>query len=124
MARLQRAEHMMANKSKRTAARIPGEVDGTASEQTSQIGATKSGAMMRAISSDNKEAHSQPRKSKIDQLIALLRRQKGATVAQLAEALGWQQHSVRGAMSGALRKRGLAVESDKMKGQRLYRLAG
>jgi len=115
----------MANISKRTVqVSRPGKADNTAAGQTQQTSSAKSGATMMAIRSDKKEAGSLAGKSKIDQLIALLQRQKGATVAQLAEALGWQQHSVRGAMSGALKKRGLAVASDKAKGQRLYWLAG
>jgi len=116
---------MMANKSKRAGqARTPGDVDDMAAQQFEQMGSMKSGARKKAIGSNSEEAGNQAGKSKIDQLIALLRRPKGATVAVLAEALGWQLHSVRGAMSGALRKRGLAVVSEKAKGRRLYRLAG
>jgi len=36
-------------------------------------------------------------------------------------ATGWQQHSVRGAMAGALRKRGLIISSEKTDGVRRYR---
>jgi len=61
--------------------------------------------------------------SKLSRLEALLRRPKGATVAQLGEALGWQKHSVRGAMSGTLKKRGFAIVSEKTKGERYYRIA-
>jgi hypothetical protein len=58
-------------------------------------------------------------------LVALLRRPEGATVAQVIEATGWQPHTVRGAVSGALKKkRGLAVTSEKgEKGERVYRIA-
>ena len=53
------------------------------------------------------------------QLIALLRRAKGVTVAEAAEALDWQQHTVRGVMAGALKKRlGLNVESEKVDAER------
>ena len=38
-------------------------------------------------------------------LIELLRRPEGATVEQIAEATGWQNHTVRGAISGALKKK-------------------
>jgi len=45
-------------------------------------------------------------------LIAMLRRPEGATIAQVIETAGWQPHTVRGAISGALRKkRGLEVTS-------------
>jgi hypothetical protein len=57
------------------------------------------------------------------QLIAMLRRAEGATVAQIVEATGWQPHTVRGAFAGALKKLGLTVTSEKIKGgDRVYRL--
>ena len=43
-------------------------------------------------------------KTKLGQLEGMLRRPAGATIVQLAKALSWQAHSVRGAMSGALKK--------------------
>jgi hypothetical protein len=46
------------------------------------------------------------------QLIELLRRPEGATVEQIAAATGWQHHTIRGAISGALKKKlGLNVEA-------------
>jgi hypothetical protein len=39
------------------------------------------------------------------QLIAMLRRPAGATIAQIVEATGWQPHTVRGAFAGALKKK-------------------
>jgi Protein of unknown function (DUF3489) len=45
-------------------------------------------------------------------MIELLRRPKGATVEQIAEATGWQHHTIRGAISGALKKKlGVTVEA-------------
>ena len=57
-------------------------------------------------------------------LIEMLRRPEGATIAQIAESSGWQPHSVRGAIAGALkRKLGLTVTSEKPEnGERIYRL--
>ena len=60
--------------------------------------------------------------SKIDLLIIRLKRPSGATLADLAKATGWQPHSVRGAMAGALRKKGFMVTSEKIDGVRRYRL--
>jgi hypothetical protein len=59
-------------------------------------------------------------------LIAMLRRPDGATVAQIAKATGWQHHTVRGAIAGALKKKlGLTIATDKNKaGARVYRIAG
>lgn len=64
-------------------------------------------------------------KTKLAQLEAMLRRPEGATIAQISKALAWQVHSVRGAMSGALKKKqGLVVTNEKADdGQRIYRIA-
>jgi hypothetical protein len=46
------------------------------------------------------------------QMIDLLRRPEGATVEQIAAATGWQHHTIRGAISGALKKKlGLTIEA-------------
>ena len=47
--------------------------------------------------------------TKQEQVLAMLRRPEGATVAQIAEATGWAQHTVRGFFAG-LKKKGHAVE--------------
>ena len=48
-------------------------------------------------------------------LIAMLRAPDGATIAEIMAATGWQSHTVRGAMSGALKKKlGLEVTSEKV----------
>jgi len=45
-------------------------------------------------------------------MIEMLKRPEGATVEQIAEATGWQHHTIRGAISGALKKKlGLTVEA-------------
>ncbi len=56
-------------------------------------------------------------------VIAMLRRPEGATIAQICEATGWQQHTVRGTLSGALKKKlGLLITSVKEPGGlRVYR---
>ncbi len=58
-------------------------------------------------------------------LIEMLRRPKGATIEQMTAKTGWQAHSVRGAISGALKKKlGLAVTSETVEGRgRVYRIA-
>jgi hypothetical protein len=38
-------------------------------------------------------------------MIEMLKRPEGATVEQIAEATGWQHHTIRGAISGALKKK-------------------
>ena len=47
--------------------------------------------------------------TKQEQVLTMLRRPEGATVAQIAEATGWAQHTVRGFFAG-LKKKGHAVE--------------
>jgi Protein of unknown function (DUF3489) len=58
-------------------------------------------------------------------LVDLLRRKEGATIAEAVKATGWQPHSVRGAISGTLKRTlGLATTSDKVAGRgRVYRIA-
>jgi len=61
--------------------------------------------------------------SKLSTMLALLRRREGATLEQLTKATGWQSHSVRGAMSGAIKKKmGLTIASAKVAGVRTYRI--
>ena len=43
--------------------------------------------------------------TKMAQCLALLRRQRGATAQDLMDVTGWQAHSVRGFLSGTVRKR-------------------
>jgi len=58
-------------------------------------------------------------------MVTMLRNPKGASIADLCKATGWQAHSIRGAISGAIKKRmGLAVTSTKADGVYLYRIAG
>jgi len=63
--------------------------------------------------------------SKQAQVIAMLRRPQGATVDAIIAATGWQRHTVRGVISGALKKKlGLAIVSEKVAGgTRVYRIA-
>ena len=65
-------------------------------------------------------------KTKLRKLEDMLRCNEGATIAQIATTLDWQPHSVRGAISGSLKKkRGLTVVAEKTAdGERVYRIAG
>ena len=61
---------------------------------------------------------------KLATLVALLRREQGATIADMTAATGWQAHSVRGAIAGSLKKKlALTVSSAKADGVRTYRIA-
>lgn len=62
-------------------------------------------------------------KSKLDLLVELMRAKSGASIDQLAKAIGWQKHSVRSAISGALKRRGgLKIMSERIDGVRVYRI--
>ncbi len=61
--------------------------------------------------------------TKLGRMIALLRRPGGATLDEIGAVTGWQRHSIRGAISGTLKKRhGLAVASEKDETGRHYRI--
>jgi len=62
-------------------------------------------------------------KGKLAALIALLQRPQGATLEAMQAATGWQAHSVRGALSGSLKRgKGLTIVSEKTDGGRVYRI--
>jgi len=60
--------------------------------------------------------------SKTAQVVAMLQRKGGATISEIMKTMGWQRHTVRGFMAGAMKKAGYAVESFKPEGgERSYR---
>jgi hypothetical protein len=63
--------------------------------------------------------------TKLAAIIDVMRNPGGATIAQMMASTGWQAHTVRGAISGMVRKRlGYAVVTEKgTDGQRAYRIA-
>jgi hypothetical protein len=70
-----------------------------------------------------KEAAGPREGSKTAQVVAMLQRKNGATLAEIMNKMGWQKHTVRGFMAGAMKKAGYQVESFKPEGgERTYRL--
>ncbi len=63
--------------------------------------------------------------SKQAQVITMLKRPEGATIAQIMDVTGWQPHTVRGTFAGAFKKKlGLDITSCKdAGGNRIYRIA-
>ena len=83
----------------------------------------------KAIGVEKPEEKQKPKTrpgTKLDQVIKMLSRPEGATIAQIMEQTGWQQHTVHGTLAGALKKRlGLTIESEKPDdGKRIYRITG
>ena len=67
---------------------------------------------------------SEERTNKRAEVIALMKRAKGVTLAEIVEATGWMRHTVRGFVSILGRKGGQKIESSKdAAGERCYRIA-
>lgn len=64
------------------------------------------------------------RQTKLSMLITMLRREGGATIDEMAEATAWKGNSVRGAVSGIVKKKlGIEVTSERVQGRgRVYRV--
>jgi Putative amidoligase enzyme/Protein of unknown function (DUF3489) len=63
-----------------------------------------------------------PADTKIGTLVAMLSRMGGASIDDLVTATGWQRHTIRGAISSQLRKRGLQVITRRQNGTTVYAL--
>jgi len=102
---------------------------GLATANGESVGLTPAGFVAwQSLAGENAivEPKPQPREgTKQATLIAMLRRPDGADLDEIAEATSWQKHTIRGAISGALKKKlGLEVTSTKDgQGRRVYRLA-
>jgi Protein of unknown function (DUF3489) len=78
-----------------------------------------------AVGSRNGTKPASGKQTKQQTCLDLLGRREGATIEELEEATGWQKHSVRGFLAGAVRKKlGLTLVSEKPDaGPRRYRIA-
>lgn len=78
-----------------------------------QVAPTPATSSLPALKAPNKQTR----------LIALLKDPKGADIKMLMQATGWQAHSVRGVISGALKKKlGMNIVSSKVDGTQRYRI--
>lgn len=86
--------------------------------------ATKSGAKVRSVPRLAKSSNTAPvTSSKIATVIEMLKRPNGTTINEMSTATGWQTHSVRGLLSGTIKKKlGLKLTSVKADGVRTYQI--
>jgi len=78
----------------------------------------------RAVARKGAEGGTEERANKKAEVIAMMKRAKGVTLAEIVEATGWQKHTVRGFVSILGSKGGEKIESSKnAAGERRYRIA-
>lgn len=95
----------------------------TTKSQTVKSPASSESAVDQTTAAEPGAALPTTPKGKLGLVVAILRRHEGATIAQMSEATGWQAHSVRGAISGSIKKKlGLRVVSEKRDAGRVYKI--
>ena len=78
-------------------------------------------AAAKASASPKRRVKADKSATKLHQIIAMLRRPEGASVAEISAFTGWQMHTVRGVLAGTLKKRhGLVITSVKPDKVRIY----
>lgn len=89
---------------------------------------TTTGGKSRPVPAENRaasrdEQHPE-RVTKHDRVLELLSQRNGASIPEIMEATGWQQHSVRGFLAGTVKKKlGFMLTSSKSEGElRRYKI--
>jgi hypothetical protein len=120
------AEQPKLPKKPRVAARKANVAPSKARSGNKATAAKKATKGAKSAKSPKKKAAGAHQGSKTGQVLDLLKRTGGATLKELMKATGWQAHSVRGFLSGALRKKmELTVMSTKAAdGERRYSVKG
>jgi len=90
-----------------------------------KVATGKKGAPKAKKNAKGGKAKAAPRaESKTAKILEMIARAKGATLAEIVKATGWQAHSVRGFISTAGKKHSVKIESSKNEaGDRVYRIA-
>ena len=92
-------------------------------ESSKKAGRTKKAPKAPKVAKPAKSESGPREGSKTAQVVAMLQREGGATLPEIMTTMGWQKHTVRGFMAGAMKKAGYAVESFKPEGgERTYRI--
>ena len=96
---------------------------GAAKSATSTAGAKSRPVPAEKRSAARDEQHTE-RATKHDRVLELLSQRNGASIPEMMEATGWQQHSVRGFLAGTVkRKLGFTLTSSKSEGElRRYKI--
>lgn len=82
---------------------------------------TKSKAKAAVVVSKTPTPTASAKASKTEQVITLLRGKTGANIDQLIKLTGWQAHSVRGFISGTVKKKlGINIDTQILNGVRHY----
>jgi Protein of unknown function (DUF3489) len=97
----------------------------SAAQVTARKTAKRKVDIKSAVGQQHRSSTPQPghAESKQARIITMLRAPSGATIDAIAQATGWQQHSVRGFLAGVIRKKlGLNLVSTAVEGGRVYRI--
>ena len=117
-----RANKATAGPNEIAAAKTPAETKSTERPDRVKRLSAKKAAALSAKATKASPSRRKP-DSKQDQILALLRQPGGATLDVLVKATGWQKHSVRGFLTGTVRKKlKLPLLSEKIAGIRTYRI--
>jgi hypothetical protein len=93
-------------------------------EAISSTESKRASAGARKASSSKRKTRARRADSKQAKLIEMLKRPEGASIEEIVATFGWQVHTVRGTIAGALKKKlGLAVASERIEARgRVYRI--
>ena len=96
----------------------------TSAKSTKTKLSAKSRLAAAAYRGETRDEQQEARVTKHDRVLTLLSQRTGATIPEMMEATGWQQHSVRGFLAGTVKKKlGFTLTSSKDEGElRRYRI--